>query len=199
MDTTKQNNTEAGSAMPLFLRHAKPDQIKILDVRPSLASGTDPLQLILQHIKLLQDNEILKIINTFEPVPLIGLLKKQGYEFFTAFTDGGIVETYFHKANQMPEKAEENNNQKNDDADWDQLIKQFEGKFEHIDVRDLEMPQPMLKIMDALESIPQDKALYVYHKKIPVFLLDELKDRQFECLMHELSENEVHLIIFKKK
>ena len=198
MDKPKKNNMEEKNAMPAFIQNIQPDQLKTLDVRPALASGNDPLQLILKEIKLLQDDEILKIINTFEPVPLIGLLKKQGFEYYTSFSEGGVVETYFHKSNQAPVKVEENKKQKNDLSDWDQLTKAFEGKLEHVDVRGLEMPQPMMKILEALENILPGKALFVYHKRIPVFLLDELKDREFDYRIHEVSENEVHLIIFKK-
>ena len=199
MHTSKQNNMEENNIQPPFLKNIKPDQIKILDVRPSLASGIDPLQLITKHIKLLQDDEILKIINTFEPVPLIGLLKKQGYEYFTAFGEDGIVETYFHKSNQTPVSVEENKSSENTNTDWDELTNEFDGKFEYLDVSSLAMPEPMMKILEALEILPADRALYIHHKRIPVFLLDELKDRQFDYRLREVSENEIHLIIFKKK
>lgn len=59
------------------------------------------------------------------------------------------------------------------------------------------MPLPMLTILDELEKLPQTDALYVYHKRIPVFLLPELKDRKFEFRIKEISDGEVHLLIFK--
>ncbi|MBW7893267.1 MAG: DUF2249 domain-containing protein, partial [Chitinophagaceae bacterium] len=68
-----------------------------------------------------------------------------------------------------------------------------------VDVRHLEMPMPMMTILEALETLPENKALYVHHKRIPVFLLTELKDRQFEYRIKEVQEGEVYLLIFKNQ
>ncbi|MCC7051301.1 MAG: DUF2249 domain-containing protein, partial [Bacteroidia bacterium] len=82
--------------------------------------------------------------------------------------------------------------------DWDSLINKFLGKTKIIDVRELEMPQPMLTILENLDTLIVGNALYVYHKRIPVFLLPELKERGFEYRAKELSDSEVHLLIFKE-
>jgi hypothetical protein len=84
-------------------------------------------------------------------------------------------------------------------GDWDALLKQFENNLEKIDVRHLEMPMPMMTILEALETLPGNKALYVHHKRIPVFLLTELKDRNFEYRIKEVQAGEVYLLIFKNK
>ena len=59
------------------------------------------------------------------------------------------------------------------------------------------LPLPMLTILDELEKLPNGNALYVYHKRIPVFLLPELQERKFEYRIKEISDGEVHLLIFK--
>ena len=59
------------------------------------------------------------------------------------------------------------------------------------------MPGPMLTILDALENLPSETALFVYHKRIPVFLLPELKEREFDFRIKEVGDSEVHLLIFK--
>ena len=64
-------------------------------------------------------------------------------------------------------------------------------------MRGLEMPQPMHKILSSLDEIPADHALYVYHKRIPVYLLPELSDRGFEYRFKEIGDGEVHLLIYK--
>jgi uncharacterized protein (DUF2249 family) len=66
-----------------------------------------------------------------------------------------------------------------------------------IDVRNLEMPMPMMTILENLETLPECKALFVYHKRIPVFLLTELKDRDFDYRIKEIQDGEVYLLIFK--
>ncbi|RYZ25802.1 MAG: DUF2249 domain-containing protein, partial [Chitinophagaceae bacterium] len=56
---------------------------------------------------------------------------------------------------------------------------------------------PMLAILEALDHLPNETALYVYHKRIPVFLLPELAQKGFEYRIKEINEGEVHLLIFK--
>jgi len=74
----------------------------------------------------------------------------------------------------------------------------FKNNIQTIDVRSLEMPLPMLTILDALDKLPAENALYVYHKRIPVFLLPELSERKFDYRIKEISAGEVHLLIFRK-
>jgi len=59
------------------------------------------------------------------------------------------------------------------------------------------MPLPMHTIMDALQTLPKDKALFVYHKRIPVFLLPELEALQFSYRIKEIRDGEVNLLIYK--
>lgn len=69
--------------------------------------------------------------------------------------------------------------------------------MKEIDVRDLEMPLPMLSILEALDQLPADQALYVNHKRIPMFLLPELEDRRFDHRSWEVGEGDVKMLIFK--
>jgi len=166
-----------------------------LDVRVMLSEGNDPLKLIQQHIKALEKGQVLKIINTFEPTPLIMLMEKQGFESYVDLIDKNLVETYFYRSQSseiskeaLPETL---------DNDWDILLDKYRNKMVNIDVRNLDMPGPMISILEELEKLDHEKALYVHHKRIPVFLLSELKDRNFEYRIKELSDSEVFLLIFK--
>ena len=82
-------------------------------------------------------------------------------------------------------------------SDWDEVLKRFDSKLETVDVRNLEMPLPMHTILESLNNLPEDKALFVYHKRIPVFLLPELEEQQFSYRIKEISDAEVHLLIYK--
>jgi uncharacterized protein (DUF2249 family) len=55
----------------------------------------------------------------------------------------------------------------------------------------------MLTILDALDNLPDGEALYVVHKRIPVFLLPELADRKFDYRIKDVADGEVYLLIFK--
>src|ERR1035437_657968 len=182
--------------LPIFFRKVKPEQIVELDVRQVIDSGKDPLNLIIQKVKTIQPGQVLKIINTFEPTPLMSLLKKQGFESFADRISDNLVETYFYKGESafagIPSEQKPANNN-----DWDELLKQYDGRIQNVDVRHLEMPQPMLTILAELDKLPIGYALFVHHKRIPVFLLPELNERGFDYRIKEVSDNEVYLLIFK--
>ena len=154
--------------------------------------------MIQQKVKELKQGEALKIINSFEPVPLIKLLEQQGFQTYLDTISPDLVETYFYKTDAVV-ATETNNENIGSSDDWDIILHKFDNSLESIDVRHLEMPMPMMTILEALENLPENKALYVHHKRIPVFLLTELRDRNFDYRIKEVQEGEVFLLIFKNK
>lgn len=187
---------------PAYLQHIRPDQLVSFDVREMLAKGNDPLKAIQQKIKSLLPGEVLVIINNFEPVPLIKLLERQGFKSYVNPIDTDTIETFFYKlaADDKPvaEVRVEKENQ-TVSGDWQTLLKQYEGNMVEVDVRQLEMPMPMMTILENLDTLHSDKALYVNHKRIPVFLLEELKERGFDYRIKEVRDDEVYLLIFRNK
>lgn len=182
-------------AIPEFLKNSDTNKIIDLDVRPVFDSGKDPLSIIMQKVKQLQSGQVLKIINTFEPTPLIHLLGKQGFESYTDTIEPDLIHTFFYKKSSntfnLDAKAV------SDSKDWEQVLQRFREQLVTIDVRHLEMPLPMHTILEALSSLPDGKALYVYHKRIPVFLLPELQEQKFNFRIKEIKEGEVHLLIYR--
>lgn len=182
-------------ALPHFLMALTKENLLEMDVRPVLESGSDPLSLIMEKIKTLLPGQVLKIVNSFEPAPLMALLEKKGFETYADRVNDSLVETYFYKKSNTPAAEEPlpgpaaNN--------WEQVLQSFGSRLQKTDVRHLEMPQPMLTILAALDHLPADTALYVYHKRIPVFLLPELAQRGFDYRINEVQDGEVHLLIFK--
>ncbi|GAA3932523.1 DUF2249 domain-containing protein [Chitinophaga oryziterrae] len=181
--------------VPGFLKDITPDKIIELDVRPVIEAGKDPLNIILQKVKSLDRGQVLKIVNSFEPTPLMHLLGRQGFESYSEIVTDELVQTYFYKkTNTMLNPAD---NVSRNSESWDEVLQRFNGEPETIDVRHLEMPLPMLTIMEALETLPAEKVLFVYHKRIPVFLLSELKEQKFSYHIREISDEEVNLLIYK--
>jgi uncharacterized protein (DUF2249 family) len=168
-----------------------------LDVRPIIQGGNDPFKEIMVAIKKLQPTETLQIINTFEPLPLINKLEKQGYKSWTERPEVGVVHTFFKFENEVIEKETETPQSETSTIEFDKKLQFFEGKIKVIDVRMLEMPEPMTTILQEIELLPKGNALFVEHKKVPQFLLPELKSRGFEILYKKQSENHLQLIIFK--
>lgn len=195
IDTDAKPVPNKKEELPAFITQLSKNQIIDFDVRDLLEAGKDPLTLIINKTKALETGQALKIINTFEPAPLIIMLEKQGFEVYADRIDNNLVETYFYK------KSADTNievvSTKGTDSGWNAIIEQFTDKMVDIDVRQLEMPQPMMRILEQLETLPEGFALFVYHKRIPVFLLPELSDRNFDYRIKEISDGEVRLLIFR--
>jgi uncharacterized protein (DUF2249 family) len=66
-----------------------------------------------------------------------------------------------------------------------------------LDVRGLEPPQPMLRVLEAIERLGPGARLEVHHDRRPMFLYPQLDDRGFR---HETDEPEpglVRILIWK--
>ncbi len=196
-DENISNDPEADTnKVPSFIINLKKKEIVELNVIPIIKSGDDPLSLILKIIKGIKPGQTLKIINTFAPTPLIHLLNKKGFESYTEKINEELIYTYFHAPEQL---SESDPTPKISGDKWEEMLALYEGRTQKIDVRNLEMPLPMHKILEELSTLPADEALFVYHKRIPVFLLPELSDRNFEYQIKEIAEDEVYLLIYKGK
>ena len=168
-----------------------------LDVRPTLASGEDPFNIIMKAVKILKDEETLQIINSFEPIPLIRKLQSKGYESWTKRPAEGEVHTFFrmNKSKWVDNEVEET--VRKSKKNFDEELAYFGDNIRKIDVRELEMPEPMVQILKEIETLNSGEALYVDHKKIPQFLLPELEIRNFDILYKELDRNHTILLIYK--
>lgn len=166
----------------------------VLDVRPALAEGKDPLKLIMQKVKELPDGKTLLLVNNFEPVPLIHILVKKGYTCQVEQSGVDLVNTYIRKNEDR--RIEELTEELYSDG-FEQVLAHYVGKVKEVDVRGLEMPGPMVTILSELEILPADVALYIFHKKVPHFLLPELEERGWKYFIRENDEHDVRLLICK--
>ena len=168
-----------------------------LDVRPILEGGVDPFNAIMEKLKEIDKSQTLLVINTFEPVPLLNILKTKGYKYTVERPEQGIVYTYLT----VDESAKEENLQEVSESDvelsFEDLERKYEGKLKTIDVRDLEMPMPMVTILETLEQLNTGEALYVHHKRLPQYLMPELDSRGYNMVEKEIDADNLKLIIFK--
>lgn len=173
-----------------------------LDVRPILSQKQDPLKVIIQHIDFLKEGQCLKVINTFVPIPLINLLCKKGFQHRIERPDSETAITFFVKSNFNKTVLESATNQltiENEDEDFEKKLKTFKAdSLRIIDVREMEMPLPMVTILENLLTLQSSDALFVYHKKVPVFLLPELKERGFTFLLQNTPDGKVNMLIYKE-
>lgn len=173
-----------------------------LDVRELIQKGNDPIQLILSKAGELKKNECLLIVNDFEPVPLIGLMENKGYQTVVKRPEPEVVHTFIIK----PEKTKTDTSNKVKKAStgecnkeqFESIKSRFENNFIETDVRDLEMPEPMITILRKLEGMPSEKALFVHHKRVPQYLLPQLRERGYDYVMDKIDEDNLKIIIYEQ-
>lgn len=197
---TKENNNNKEiknnkiKISEMNIQDLDPKKITELDVRDEIVAGNDPFVLIMDELKKMPEGNTLKLTNIFEPIPLINKLNKKGYKTYADHSQDGVVITYFKKEEDMDIDVET----KHANKDTFEKVKGFYGdKIKEIDVRGLEMPEPMVKTLSNAESLEEGWALYVNHKKVPQYLMPELDERGFKYLIYEIEEGDVKLLIFK--
>ena len=197
------DDTELIEERPLWLEGLVSQHIENFDVREILMSGKDPLKQIIKRFQQVEPGNALCIINTFIPTPLIHLLEKDGVKTYTASHSDKEFHTYFYKPlsqkeTSAPEETKEEKIFMDNKDRFEELCKKFGGEnLKEIDVRHLEMPLPMQTILQELPLLNDGEALYVNHKRIPIYLLEELADLDFQVHVQNMEENDVKLLIFK--
>lgn len=193
---TKQNSTLNPEKPNLEKPADLPAKLVELDVRESLATGSDPFNEIMDAVKNLAPNQALCLINTFEPTPLIAILKKRGYAAFVEVLSPDLVHTFFYKT--VADSAENPiaETKPAPENDFAKIREIYGNHLKEIDVRDLEMPLPMTTILETLPTLKPDEALFVIHRKVPQFLLPQLAERGFGYVIQEVAKGRVHLLLY---
>lgn len=196
----QQHGKGALAASADFLKAPEQYPQITLDVRDDLASGADPLKKIIKAVDALPRGQVLRLINTFEPTPLIALLSKKGFEYVVEKKNSGEVHTFFKlksTGKEGPDLDQELPDGSVDGATFEKELAEFGDQIVRLDVRGLEMPQPMVSILEALTDLGEHYCLLVTHQRIPVFLFSGLKERGFQYRVHMAENRIVRLLIFK--
>lgn len=188
---------------PTWLLQAKQEAIFFYDVRPIIESGTDPLKEILGKFKEVPYGGVFCIINSFVPTPLIHLLQQEkAAASYVDMIAANESHTYFlkkQKETTPDKKAKEDKVIMDDATSFQQVYSSFSpAQIKEIDVRHLEMPLPMQTILGELKQLPKGNMLYVNHKRVPVYLLEELADKNYEVHILTVDESHVKMILFEK-
>jgi hypothetical protein len=167
-----------------------------MDVRMDLAAGLDPLNKIIEALNRLKETELLCIVNTFEPLPLLRIIAKRGFSFEVAIDEHNNVLSWIGRENAviLGDGAKINMLRR---SSFESRVSFFFERLQFLDVSTLEMPGPMMQILDGLEKLPAGHALLVSHRKIPLLLFAELHDNGFLCDVCEFSEGNVQLLFYR--
>lgn len=169
------------------------------DIRPLLHQGVDPFNQIMETLKGLKKGDSLCVISPFEPTPLIRILSEKGYVCHVSESND-LFETRITRQDLNSQTTESSQEPVPlcTAGEFNMLCDRFLGKIVALDVRELEMPQPMIAILEQLSELQPGYALLVQHKRIPQYLLPELEERMFKIVAHEKSGFHFQLLIHRK-
>lgn len=163
---------------------------RVLDVRPIIDSGKDPFRDIMAVVDALKEEEVLHLINSFEPIPLYDVMEKKGFAHHTEKQDDSF-HVYFYRVFAKPMEPVSG-----------EILSATGQPPENapsveLDVRNLEPPEPMVRILEALNTLPEGGLLLVHHHREPMLLYDKLRQRGYSWQVERLGEQEYMVKIWK--
>jgi TusA-related sulfurtransferase len=147
-----------------------------VDVRPILRAGGEPFAEIMRAVAALKPGEGLRLFATFKPVPLLSVLGSKGFSHRATELTGGDWEVLFtpSQARAADADADAGTSRTADDGKDDIAWPQ---PAHELDNRDLEPPEPMVRILAATEKMAPGEVLSALLCREPIFLLRELAKR----------------------
>jgi len=174
---------EGESPMPVALASVPESQHVHLDVRDDIGRGQEPFARIMAAVKQLRDGDVFALRAPFEPIPLYGVLGKRGLAHWSERLGAADWRVWFYREAAVASAAPAA-------AAPEQQASAPRGRL-RLDVRGLEPPQPMVRVLEQLASLGPGQVLEVIHDRRPLFLYPQLDDRGFA---HETDEPEAGVI-----
>jgi uncharacterized protein (DUF2249 family) len=200
--TTMRAGTQNGAPAaqqepePEWLDHA--NICEQLDVRPYQKHGEEPFTAIMTRAAGVPVGKILSLRNTFEPVPLYDVLGKKGFQHWAVQYAPDDWEIFFYKAGTHPEESGVKLSTSGDQSDTEHA-----GAWTaptatiSIDVSELIPPEPMIKILEALEDLEPGSSLLVNHVRRPMHLYPRLDELDYSHETQEVGPGHVQVLIQK--
>ena len=143
-----------------------------VDVRPILRAGGEPFSVIMAALERLEPGQGLRLYATFKPVPLFAVMADKGFAHSAQALDAGEWEVLF-----APVATEQMAPPSNAPVfdDWPEPAIR-------LDNRDLDPPEPMVRILAAAEKLGPGETLSALLRREPVFLFPQLEKRGYRWL-----------------
>lgn len=163
-----------------------------LDARPIMARGEEPFRAIMSAARLVPVGSILRLHTGFEPLPLYDALGKLGFAHHARQIDPDHWQVAFLR--ERATVSEPTSPSAVSGLDWNDTS----AAEVTIDVSELVPPEPMIRILEALESLPDEGRLLVHHVRRPIHLYDRLDELGYPHDTRELSPGHVDVLIRKR-
>ena len=152
-------------------------EIITLDVREDLRQGREPFSRILDAAARLADGQELRLIAPFEPVPLFAVMARKGFGHESRQNETGAWEVRFSRQLEPGDKSATPG-----------TAPVAGPPTLDLDARGLEPPQPLVKILEALATLPEGATLRARTDRRPLHLYAQLEARGFTGASVEQSD-----------
>jgi uncharacterized protein (DUF2249 family) len=153
-------------------------QIVVLDVRGILRAKQEPFQLIMETVGRLGPDDVFELHATFKPEPLLKVLGRQGFQHAVVQEGADHFVVHFYR-------------------------EQTDRPYFHLDNRELEPPQPMVRTLEFLDSHEAcqtgELGLEIWNARVPALLLPELEERGYQYEIDDEGNGTVRVKIFRAK
>lgn len=140
-----------------------------LDVRDDLQRGREPFSKIMQAVADLGAADDLVIIAPFEPTPLYAVMAQRGFFHQSQQTETGDWQVHFSRDGKSADETKGSPT----------LLEPGEVSEIQVDTRGLEPPQPLVKILEAVATLPEGVFIVARTDRRPMHLYAQLEERGF--------------------
>lgn len=165
------------------------EEVPELDVREDIRQGGDPFTRITTAAGALPLGGRLRLIAPFKPEPMIRLLSERGYQCAAQEIEGGdwavLVERVSAGAPDLP-------------GSRPACPKQPAATVLEVDARGLEPPEPMMRVLETVETLQPGQRLDARTDRRPVYLHAQLEERGFRTESRELEDGSVLTQIWRR-
>jgi uncharacterized protein (DUF2249 family) len=144
--------------------------------------GEEPFERIMGAVRGLGADQVFVLRAPFEPLPLYRVLGRQGFAHWAEVEAPGDWVVWFYRDPAAPTGSVAAPRRPSPPAASGAPPP---ARTVRLDVRGLEPPQPMVRVLELADALGPDEALEVLHDRRPIFLYPQLDERG---LRHETEE-----------
>jgi uncharacterized protein (DUF2249 family) len=168
-----------------------------LDVREDIRAGREPFARIIAAVAGLPPDGVLILRVPFEPVPLYRVLGRRGFAHWAERHAADDWSVWFFRAAEgadatpgaaVPAAAANLGPAESRSA--------AAGDTVRVDVRGLEPPLPMVRVLEAVEALAPGQHLEIWHNRRPVFLYPQLEARGCRHATDEPEPGVVRILVW---
>jgi len=164
-----------------------------VDVREDLRMGREPFSRIMAAVADLRPDQVLRVRAIFEPVPLFHALRKRGFEYESESHGPDDWSVWFWR----PQTAVPPSIEAATSVAGESACVTATDETLWLDVRGLQPPEPLMKTLAALDTLPAGQTLVQIHNRVPQLLFPLLVERGFACDVDERDPERILVRIWR--